>query len=78
MEGRLGGSVSYASDFGSGHDLRVGGFEPRIRLCADSSEPGASSESVSPSLCPFPVSALSPPLSKINKHLKKCYMGTLV
>ena len=29
------------SDFGSGHNLAVCGFEPRIRLCADSSEPGA-------------------------------------
>ena len=28
-------------DFGSGHDLMVHGFEPRIGLCADSSEPGA-------------------------------------
>ena len=28
-------------DFGSGHDLVVREFEPRIRLCADSSEPGA-------------------------------------
>ena len=37
----LGGSVSWTSDFGSGHDLIVRGFEPRIGLCADSSEPGA-------------------------------------
>ena len=35
--GCLGGSVSYASDFGSGHDLAVRELEP----CADSSEPGA-------------------------------------
>ena len=40
-DGRLGGSVGWASDFSSGHDLVVCGFEPRIGLCADSSEPGA-------------------------------------
>ena len=39
--GRLGGSVSWASDFGSGHDLAVREFEPHVRRCADSSEPGA-------------------------------------
>ena len=26
---------------GSGHDLKVCGFEPCVRLCADSSEPAA-------------------------------------
>ena len=39
--GRLGGSVNWAADFGSGHDLGIGGFEPHVRLCADCSEPGA-------------------------------------
>ena len=39
--GRLGGSVGWASDFGSGHDLVVREFEPHVRLCADCSEPGA-------------------------------------
>ena len=39
--GRLGGSVGWASDLGSGHDLAVCEFKPRIRLWADSSEPGA-------------------------------------
>ena len=39
--GHLGGSFSWASDFGSGHDLAVCGFELRIGLCGDSSEPGA-------------------------------------
>ena len=39
--GRLGGSVGWASDFGSGHDLMVPGFEPYVGLCADSWEPGA-------------------------------------
>ena len=27
--------------FGSGHDLVVHGFEPHVRLCPDSSEPGS-------------------------------------
>ena len=31
----------WISDFGSGHDLVVCGFEPHVGLCADSSEPGA-------------------------------------
>ena len=37
----LPGSVSTASNFGSGHDLIVHEFEPRVRLCVDRSEPGA-------------------------------------
>ena len=37
----MGGSVGWASDFGSGHDLTVRGFEPHVGLCAVSSEPGA-------------------------------------
>ena len=40
-EGRQGGSVGWASGFGSGHDLTVREFEPRVGLCADCSEPGA-------------------------------------
>ena len=36
FSGHLGGSVGWASDFGSGHDLTVCGFEPHIRLCNDS------------------------------------------
>ena len=39
--GCLGGSVSETSDLGSGHDRTVRGFEPRVGLWADSSEPGA-------------------------------------
>ena len=66
-KGHLRGSVSYASSFGSGHDLEVGGFEPLVRLCADSSEPGACFRfCVSLSLCPSPVHALSLSVSKIN------------
>ena len=62
--GRLGSSVGSASDFGSGHDLTVRGFEPHVGLCADSSEPGAASDSVSFSVSPPLTLCLS--LSKIN------------
>ena len=68
--GCLGGSVGWASGFGSGHDLTVRGFEPHVGLCADSSEPGACFRfCVSLSLCPSPAHALS--LSEINKNIKK-------
>ena len=50
--GRLDGSGSQVLDFGSGHDLTVRGFEPRLRVCAHSSEPGW--DALSPSLCPSP------------------------
>ena len=50
-------------DFGSGHDLAVLGFEPHVRLCADSVKPAW--DSVFLSLCLSPT-WLS--LSKINKH----------
>ena len=39
--GHLGGSVGWAADLGSGHDLTLCEFEPRVGLCADRSEPGA-------------------------------------
>ena len=39
-KGHLGGSVSWASHFGSGHDLTACEFKPCVGLCADSSEPG--------------------------------------
>ena len=74
VSGRLGGSVGWVSDFGSGHDLTVREFEPRVRLCADSSEPGTCfGFCLSLSL---PLSLLLPcshavSLSKINKDLKK-------
>ena len=42
------------------YDLRVRGFKLRIRLCADSAEPGALfGFCVSLSLCPSPTGALS-------------------
>ena len=54
--GCLGGSVGWASDFCSGHDLTACELEPRVRLCADSSEPGACFGFwVSLSLCPSPA-----------------------
>ena len=42
--------------FGSGHDLAVHGFEPHIRLCADSSESGYLSLSLSTPLIVFCLS----------------------
>ena len=51
-------------DFGSGHDLSVCGFEPHIRLCADSAE--SAWDSLSPSALP--------PL-KINKLKKNSLKG---
>ena len=47
--GRLGGSVGEASDFGSGHDLTVHGFEPRV----------CPSDPVSRFLCPSLTHALA-------------------
>ena len=77
--GRLGGLVGWASDFSSGHDLKVLGFKPRVGLCADSSEPGACFGScVSLSLCPTPAHALSLSLSKINKHLKNFFKHSII
>ena len=50
-----------------GHNLAVREFEPRVRLWADGSEPGACFRScVSLSLCPSPVRALSLSVPKIK------------
>ena len=57
------------SDLGSGRDLTVCGFQPRVGLWADGSEPGAALDSVSPSLSAPPLLALY--LSLLNKHLLK-------
>ena len=54
-----GGSISWASDFSSGHDLTVHGFKPSIGLCADNSEPGWSLLQI---LC-LPVSLVPPQLT---------------
>ena len=69
LQGRLGVSVGWAADFGSGHDLAVRESEPRIGLCADSSEPGACfGFCVSQSLS-LPLPRLhSVSLLKINTH----------
>ena len=71
-EGKILTQITSASDFGSGRDLAVREFEPRVGLCAGSSEPGACfGFCVSLSL-PLPHSCLcSLSLSKINKHLKQ-------
>ena len=63
-QGCLGGSVGWASDFSSSHDLAVHEFEPRVGLCADSSEPGAATDSVSPSLPAPPLLTLCLSLSQ--------------
>ena len=55
-----------------GHDLAVPEFEPRVRLWADGSEPGACFRfCVSLSLCPSPVHALSLSVPKVNKTVEK-------
>ena len=57
-------------DFGSGHNLTVPDFEPRVRLCTDSVE--STWNSVSLSLCPSPAHSLSlSPNKQINKHTLK-------
>ena len=68
----MGRLVSEASDFGSGRDLTDRGFKPRVRLRADSSDPGACFRfCVSLSPCPSPARALSLILSLKNKTNKK-------
>ena len=61
-------------DFGSGHDLTVCAFEPRIGFCADSVEPAWDSLFLPPSLCPSParvhVLSLSLSLSLSQKDKK--------
>ena len=72
-EGHLGDLVGYVSNLGSGHDLTIHGFEPYIRLGADSSEPGACF-----GFCvSLPLSAPPPlSLSKIKfKNLKKTHLS---
>ena len=62
-EGCLRGSVRWASDFGSSHDLTVRGFKPQVGLCADSSEPGACF-CVSLSISAPPLLVLCPSVSQ--------------
>ena len=61
-QGRLGGSVCRASDFGSGRDLAVCGFEPHIGLPVVSAEPASDSPCLSLSL-----SAPSPRVRSLSK-----------
>ena len=67
--------MAQLADFGSGHDLTVSGFQPRVGLCADSWEPGAASDSVSPSLSAPPPLCLS---RKTPRTLEKMVCSTHV
>ena len=70
--GALGGSVGWAVNFSSGHDLAVHESEPRVQLCADSSEPGACfGFCVSFSLCSSPAHILSLSQTQSEKIKKK-------
>ena len=78
--GRMGGSVDYTSDFGSGHDLMVRGFEPHIGLCVGGAEPAwdslSSTRSLLPHLCSLSHS-LSLKISKLKiKDIKRSTVGT--
>ena len=67
--GHLGGSVSWAFNFGSGHDLQVHEFKPHVGLCADSSEPEACFRFCLPLSLPLPCSCyVSVSLSLRYKH----------
>ena len=76
--GHLGGSVSWVSDFGSGHQP-VHQFKPHVRLCADSSEPGACFRCcVSLSPCPSPAHTLSLSVSHRWINIKKIFFNYLL
>ena len=66
IQGRLGGSISHASNFGSGHELVVWEFRPRIRLSA---------VSIGPTLDPLsPCLSAPPPLTlTLSKKIKKMF-----
>ena len=53
--------------FGSGHDLTVLGFEPRIGLCADSAEPAW--DSLPTLSLPSPALSVSQDNSLINRNM---------
>ena len=56
FQGRLGGSVGQASDFGSRHDLVVCEFEPASGSVLTAHSPEPALDSVSPSLsAPLPL-----------------------
>ena len=59
-------------NLGSGHDLTVREFEPRVGLCADRSEPGACfGFCVSLSLCPSPADRKSTRLNSSHRSLSR-------
>ena len=65
-----------SSDFSSGHDLATCEFEPRVRLCADGSEPGDCFRfCVSLCLCPFPAHALSLSFCQKQINIKKNFFN---
>ena len=67
--GRLGGPVGSVSDYGSGHDLTVGEFQPPSGWVLTAQSPKPAGDPASPSLTAPPplVRARSISLSK-NKH----------
>ena len=70
FEGDLGGSVGWASDFGSDHDLTTRAFKPHVGLSAVNAQPVSDPLSPSRSVPPQLVLCL-----KINKFffLKKTW-----
>ena len=68
--------LSVQLDLGSGHRLTALEIKPRVRLCADSSEPGACFRiCVSLSLCPSPTHALSLSLSlSLSKKIGRAHV----
>ena len=68
--------VKCLTSFSSGHDLTVRRFEPHVRLCADSSVPGACFRFCLPlSLALTCSHSVSLSLSKLNKHFLKIKNG---
>ena len=59
LQGRLGGSVGYTSDFGLAHDLVVCEFEPCVGLFGEAWSLEPALDPVSLSLCPSSACSLS-------------------
>ena len=62
-------------DFGSGHDLTVREFEPRVGLCADSSETAWDSFSL-PLSPPLPCSLFFKIINKLKKKKDESQKST--
>ena len=75
--GHLGGSVGWVPNFGSSHDLTVGGSEPFVGLCADSWEPGACFRFWGSLSLPLPHLHSVSSLSKVRRTLKIFVLGCL-